>query len=73
VEAALIADGRLVPVSAADDVVLRKKDPRLAVVQPRDPSVFVDRLLELARRSTRRARLGHLVADISETEPPPFV
>ena len=73
VDAALIAEGRLVPAASPDDVLLRKKDPRLSAVRPRDPSLFVDRLLELARRTTRRARLGRLVADIGDSESAPFV
>ncbi len=73
VEAALIADGRLLCVSSSDEVLLVKKDPRLAAVQPRDPSLFVDRLLELARRTTRRARLGRLLADVGDSQSPPLV
>jgi predicted glycosyltransferase len=73
VEAALTADGRLVPVSSSDEILLRKKDPRLAAVQPRDPALFVERLVGLARRKTRRARLGRLVADIGDSETTPFV
>ncbi len=73
VEAALIAGGRLVPVTAGEQVLLRKKDPRLAAVQPRDPALFVERLVELARRRTRRARLGRMMADIGDSDTPPFV
>jgi predicted glycosyltransferase len=73
VEASLLGDGRLRRVSDADDVVLRKKDVRTARALPRDPGVFADRLLELARRRSRRARLGRLVQDTSEDSQPPLV
>ena len=73
VDAALIAEGRLVSAASADDVLLRKKDPRLSAVQPRDPAVFVDKLLDLARRTTRRARLGRFVADIGDSDTAPLV
>jgi uncharacterized protein len=73
VEEALMAAGRLVPVTAGDEVLLRKKDPRLAAVQPRDPALFVDRLVELARRTTRRARLGRLVSDLGGGDSAHFV
>jgi uncharacterized protein len=73
VEAALLADGRLVVASSADDVLLHKKDPRLSAVRPRDPSLFVDRLMELARRTTRRARLGRLLGDIGDRDSTPMV
>ena len=63
VEASLLADGRLRRVAGADDIVLRKKDTRTALSLPRDPWLFADRLLELARHRSRRARLGRLVQD----------
>jgi predicted glycosyltransferase len=51
VDAALLAEGRLRRAASADDVELRKKgDARTAPALPRDPALFVDRLLELARR-----------------------
>ena len=50
VDAALLAEGRLRRVAAVDDIELRKKgDARTAQALPRDPALFVDRLLELAR------------------------
>jgi predicted glycosyltransferase len=73
VEAALLADRRLVPAASADEVLLRKKDPRLAAVQPRDPYLFVARLLDLGGRRPRRARVGRLVADIGESDAAPLV
>lgn len=57
VEAALLVSGRLKTAASAGEIVLRKKDDRLALSPPRDPSVFADRLLELARRRSPRARL----------------
>jgi uncharacterized protein len=51
VDAALLAEGRLRRATAADDIGLKKKrDARTAQALPRDPALFVDRLLELARR-----------------------
>jgi hypothetical protein len=59
VDAALLAEGRLRGVAAVEDIELKKKgDARTARTTPRDPAVFIDRLLELARRRSRRARLG---------------
>jgi len=59
VDTALLAGGRLRRVAAADDIELRKKgDTRTTRTAPRDPALFVDRLLELARRRSRQARLG---------------
>ena len=52
--------------------MLRKKDTRTALALPRDPWLFADRLLELARHRSRRARLGRLVGDATD-EAPPFV
>jgi uncharacterized protein len=74
VDAALLADGRLKVAGGADDLVLKKKArhaPPLSA--PRDPSIFVARLLELARRRSRRARLGRLVREIGEGDSPPLV
>ena len=60
VDAALLADGRLKRAVTPDDVLLKKKRSRSALTPARDPQLFVDRLLELARRRSRRARLGRL-------------
>jgi len=73
VEASLLADGRLTRAAGPDDVLLRKKDTRTASAPPRDPSLFADRLLELARRRSRRARLGRLVRDAVNDPQPPLV
>jgi hypothetical protein len=73
VEASLMAGRRLRPVASAAGIDLHKKDARLTVVQPRDPSVFVARLAELSRRRAHRARLGRLVADVGDGEGPPLV
>jgi predicted glycosyltransferase len=51
VDAALLAQGRLRRATGADDIELTKKgDARTTQALPRDPDLFVDRLLELARR-----------------------
>ena len=71
VEASLLADGRLTRAASAGDVTLRKKDTRTAVALPRDPWLFGDRLLELARDRTRHERLGRLVQEEDGEEPPP--
>ena len=73
VEASLLAEGRLKRAQGPDDIVLRKKDTRTAAAPPRDPWLFADRLLELARRRSRRARLGRLVRDGGDGPPPPVV
>ena len=73
VDAALLAEGRLVWAGGADDIVLRKKETRTAAFAPRDPRLFADRLVELARRRSRRARLGHFVQDVGDEHTPPFV
>ena len=70
VEASLLGNGRLKRASAADDILLRKKDIRTALSLPRDPWLFADRLLELARHRSRRARLGRLVSDTADGPPP---
>ncbi|MEI6727573.1 MAG: sugar nucleotide-binding protein, partial [Actinomycetes bacterium] len=66
VDEALIAEGRIHPVARAEDVVLHKKDARVLQASLRDPSLFVDALLELARRRSRRARLGRLMHDVGD-------
>jgi predicted glycosyltransferase len=54
VDAALLAAGRLRRAASAEDVELRKKgDARTTQALPRDPALFVDRVLELARRRSR--------------------
>jgi predicted glycosyltransferase len=73
VEASLLGDGRLKRVTGADDIVLRKKETRTSVALPRDPWLFADRLIELARRRSRRARLGRLVQDAADQPPGPLV
>ena len=70
VDAALLAAGRLRRAASAEDVELRKKgDARTTQALPRDPALFVDRVLELARRRSRRARLAH---DAGDTPTPPL-
>jgi hypothetical protein len=57
VDAALLAEGRLRRVAAVDVIELRKKgDARTARTAPRDPALFVERLLELARRRSSERR-----------------
>ncbi|HET6475143.1 MAG TPA: DUF354 domain-containing protein [Thermoleophilia bacterium] len=73
VEATLLADGRLTRAVGPDDIVLSKKDTRTSSSPPRDPWLFAERLLELARRRSRRARLGRLVQDATDEPPPPLV
>jgi hypothetical protein len=73
VDAALIAEGRIHTVARPEDVVLHKKDARVLQTSLRDPSLFVDALLELARLSSRRARLGRLMHDVGDVGSPPLV
>jgi predicted glycosyltransferase len=73
VDAALLADGRLTFVAEAEHVLLKKKSRHATPVAPRDPGLFVDRLLLLARHRPRRARLGRFVREIGERESPPLV
>lgn len=73
VEAALLADGRLKRATGPDDIVLRTKDTRTAPFEPRDPGLFAERLLELACRPSRRARLGRLVQEAGDEPPAPLV
>lgn len=70
VEASLLAQGRLTRIEDAAGIVPRKKDTRTAPSLPRDPALFVDRLVELARLADGRARLGRLINDASHEEPP---
>ncbi len=60
VDAALLADGRLRRARKAADIALHKKDPRMHAVDRRDPQLFVDEALELARRNPGPARLSRL-------------
>jgi len=74
VDGALLSEGRLRRARSADDVELRKKgDARTAQALPRDPALFVDRLLELAHRRSRPARLGRLTRDAGDTGSAPMV
>jgi predicted glycosyltransferase len=73
VEAALLTARRLRPAASAAEIDLHKKDERLVIVQPRDPSIFVARLVELSRRRSHRARLGRLMADLGDGEASPLV
>ena len=74
VDAALLAEGRLRRAASAEDIEIRKKgDARTAQALPRDPAIFVDRLLELARRHSRRARLGHLAQSAGDAGSTPLV
>jgi predicted glycosyltransferase len=70
VEAALLADGRLLRATGPDDIRLRKKDTRTVAAPPRDPRLFAERLVELAQRRSRHARLGRLVQDAASESPP---
>jgi predicted glycosyltransferase len=73
VDAALVAAGRIIPVTGAEDVVLHKKDPRVLQAWLRDPALFVDALLELARHRSPRARLGRLMHDVGDAGPSPLL
>jgi predicted glycosyltransferase len=74
VDAALLAEGRLRRAAGAEDVELHKKgDRRTSQALPRDPALFVDRLLELARRRSRRARLGRLGGGGGDTGLAPLI
>jgi predicted glycosyltransferase len=73
VDAALVAEGRIRPVADTGDLVLHKKDARTAQASLRDPSLFVDALLQLARHRSRRARLGRLMREAGDSGPEPLV
>jgi len=60
VDAALLTSGRLARARKATDIALRKKDPRMAAVERRDPQVFADEAVALARRRPGPARLGRI-------------
>ena len=73
-DAALLREGRLRRVEMAEDVTLKKKSTRghNLPAAPRDPQFFVDEILSLARRTSRRARLGRFLQDVAgEDSPPP--
>jgi predicted glycosyltransferase len=73
VDAALLAGGRIRSVTSAEDFVLHKKDARTTQASLRDPSLFVDALLGLARHRSRRARLGRLMRDAGDSGSEPLV
>ena len=74
VDAALLAEGRLSLAMSAKDIELRKKgDARTAQTLPRDPTLFVDRMLELARRRSRKARFSRHEQDAGDAGSSPFV
>ena len=73
IEASLLGDGRLKRVAGLDDIALRKKETRTSIALPRDPWLFAERLVDLARGRSRRARLGRLVQDSADQPPPPLV
>jgi hypothetical protein len=52
----LLLAGRLTMARSAADVSVRKKDSRAPRGAPRDPQIFVDEILTLARRGSRGAR-----------------
>jgi uncharacterized protein len=56
VDERLISEGRLHRAYAADDVAVRKKSRRAVVAEPRDPQLFVDEILAVARRRWSRGR-----------------
>ncbi len=60
VDRSLLAAERLRPAATVDDLLLRKRPTRAAALEPRDPRIFVDELLDLARRRPRRPRAGGL-------------
>lgn len=61
VDERLIAEGRLHRAYSAADVAIVKKDLRAAVTAPRDPQLFVDEILRVARRRHGRTRLGRVL------------
>jgi predicted glycosyltransferase len=73
VEASLLADGRLRRVASAGDVALRKKDTTMTSSPSRDPGLFADRLVDLGHSRDRRQRLGRLIQDAAQEEPPPIL
>jgi hypothetical protein len=71
VDAALLADGRLRRVTGPDDIAVKKKDTRTAGAAPRDPRLFVERLLRLAHRASGPSRLGRLTGGPATPPGPP--
>jgi predicted glycosyltransferase len=61
VDERLIAEGRLRRASSAGDVLLAKKDRRTAAAQTRDPQLFVEEILRVARLRARHVRLGRVL------------
>jgi predicted glycosyltransferase len=61
VDERLIAAERLRPAASAADIVVKKKDTRTSPDAPRDPQLFVDQILALARRRPAGSRLGRLL------------
>ena len=53
VEARLLTEGRLRRATTAADVKIKKKDVRTATTAARDPQLFVDAIVSLARRPRR--------------------
>ena len=56
VDERLIAEGRLHRAYAADDVVTRKKGKHTVTAERRDPQLFVDEIVAVARRRVAAAR-----------------
>lgn len=58
VDRSLLRSGRLTIAARPDDIILKKKETRTATLEARDPQIFVEELLSLARRRSRRASAG---------------
>ena len=56
VDERLISEGRLHRAYGADDVAVKKKSRRAVGAEPRDPQLFVDEILAVARRRWSRGR-----------------
>jgi hypothetical protein len=69
VEASLLAAGRLLRITGAEGVVLRKKETRTAGAAPRDPSLFARRLVELGHGGGPRRRVIHSIQESSREGP----
>jgi len=61
VDERLIADGRLRRAYSATDVSIRKKGKLRVHAEPRDPQLFVDEIISVARRRWPRDRLEALL------------
>jgi predicted glycosyltransferase len=68
VDRSLLRGGRLTVAAHPEDLVVRKKEMLTAMLESRDPQVFVEELLTLARRRPRRSRAGGL-ADVGGAIP----